>query len=176
MRTNYVANAGVRFNVFSQDQLEELFNGVLHLLQYTGLDVKHEEARDILKKAGAWVDGERVRLPSYMVKDALRKAPRSFTLWARDGNPKHNINIGPGRSALWPRPHLHALHRPGDHGAAALHQSRRAAGGSPGGCPAQHRLLRVVGHGGRRAFRPGRALRVCRDVPQHQQADRGLVV
>jgi len=45
MRTNYVANAGVRFNVFSQDQLEELFNGVLHLLQYTGLDVKHEEAR-----------------------------------------------------------------------------------------------------------------------------------
>jgi trimethylamine--corrinoid protein Co-methyltransferase len=54
MRTNYVANAGVRFNVFSQDQLEELFNGVLHLLQYTGLDVKHEEAREILKKAGAW--------------------------------------------------------------------------------------------------------------------------
>ena len=39
VRTNYVANAGVRFNVFSQDQLEELFNGVFHLLQYTGLDV-----------------------------------------------------------------------------------------------------------------------------------------
>ena len=73
MRTNYVVNAGTRFNVFSQDQLEEMFNGVLHLLQYTGLDVKHEEARDILAKAGAWVDGERVRLPSYMVKDALRK-------------------------------------------------------------------------------------------------------
>jgi len=104
MRTNYVANAGVRFNVFSQDQLEELFNGVLHLLQYTGLDVKHEEAREILKKAGAWVDGERVRLPSYMVKDALRKAPRSFTLWARDGNPKHNIHIGPGRAHFGPGP------------------------------------------------------------------------
>ena len=104
MRTNYVANAGVRFNVFSQDQLEELFNGVLHLLQYTGLDVKHEEAREILKKAGAWVDGERVRLPSHMVKDALRKAPRSFTLWARDGNPKHNINIGPGRAHFGPGP------------------------------------------------------------------------
>src|SRR5512136_582534 len=104
MRTNYVANAGVRLNVFSQDQLEELFNGVLHLLQYTGLDVKHEEAREILAKAGAWVDGERVRLPQYMVKGALRKAPRSFTLWARDGNPKHNIQIGPGRAHFGPGP------------------------------------------------------------------------
>ena len=34
MRTNYVVNSGTRFNVFSQDQLEEMFNGVLHLLQY----------------------------------------------------------------------------------------------------------------------------------------------
>ncbi len=105
MRTNYVANAGVRFNVFSPDQMQELFDGVLHLLQTTGLDVKHEAARDLLKKAGAWVDGERVRLPAYMVKDALRKAPRSFTLWARDGTPsgrKHDIHIGPGRGHFGP--------------------------------------------------------------------------
>ena len=40
--------------------------------------MKHEEARDILEKAGAWVDGERVRLPSYMVKArCARKAPAS---------------------------------------------------------------------------------------------------
>jgi trimethylamine:corrinoid methyltransferase-like protein len=45
MRTNYVANAGVRFNMFSGDQLEALFNGVLHVLEYTGLDVLHDEAR-----------------------------------------------------------------------------------------------------------------------------------
>ncbi|HEX9115200.1 MAG TPA: trimethylamine methyltransferase family protein [Anaerolineae bacterium] len=104
MRTNYVANAGVRFNMFSQDQLQELFNSVLDVLQYTGLEVLHDEARDVLEKAGAWVDGKRVRLPSYMVKDALRKAPRSFTLWARDGNPKHNIHIGPGRAHFGPGP------------------------------------------------------------------------
>jgi hypothetical protein len=39
-----------------------------------------------------------------MVKDALRKAPRSFTLWARDGNPKHDIHIGPGRAHFGPGP------------------------------------------------------------------------
>ena len=57
MRTNYRINSGVRFSMFSKDQLEELFWGVLHLLEYTGLDVKHEESREILKKAGAWVEG-----------------------------------------------------------------------------------------------------------------------
>ena len=111
MRTNYVANAGVRFNMFSQDQLQELFDGVLGVLQNTGLDVLHDEAREILAKAGAWVDGKRVRLPSYMVKEALRKAPRSFTLFARDGNPKHDIHIGPGRAHFRPWTNLHPLHR-----------------------------------------------------------------
>lgn len=104
MRTNYRVNSGVRFELLSKDQLQELFEGVLHVLEYTGLDVQHEEARDILKKAGAWVEGERVRIPSYIVRDALNKAPRSFTLWARDGNPKHNIHIGPGRAHFGPGP------------------------------------------------------------------------
>jgi trimethylamine--corrinoid protein Co-methyltransferase len=63
MRTNYRVNSGVRFQMLSQDQLQELVEGVLHLLEYTGLDVHHEEARDVLKKAGARVDGLRVRLP-----------------------------------------------------------------------------------------------------------------
>jgi len=104
MRTNYPVNSGVRFQMLSDEQLQELFEGVLHVLEYTGLDVYHDEARDVLKKAGAWVEGLRVRLPSYMVKDALAKAPRSFTLWARDGNPKHNIHIGPGRAHFGPGP------------------------------------------------------------------------
>jgi len=104
MRTNYRSNSGVRFEMLSTDQLQELFEGVLHVLEYTGLDVHHEEARDILKEAGAWVDGLRVRLPSYLVKRSLEMAPRSFTLWARDGNPKHNIHIGPGRAHFGPGP------------------------------------------------------------------------
>jgi len=104
MRTNYRVNSGVRFEMLSQDQLQELFDGVLHVLEYTGLDVHHDEARDILEKAGAWVDGLRVRLPSYLVRRSLEMAPRSFTIFARDGNPKHNIHIGPGRAHFGPGP------------------------------------------------------------------------
>ena len=55
MRGNYTVNSGVRFRMLTDDQLEELFNGVLHVLEYTGLEVHHEQAREILKEAGAWV-------------------------------------------------------------------------------------------------------------------------
>jgi len=90
--------------MLSDDQLQELLNGVLHVLEYTGLDVYHDEAREILEKAGARVDGLRVRLPPYLVKRSLEMAPRSFTLGARDGNAKHNIQIGPGRAHFGPGP------------------------------------------------------------------------
>jgi trimethylamine---corrinoid protein Co-methyltransferase len=104
MRTNYRVNSGVRFEMLAPDQLQELFDGVLHILEYIGLDVQHEEARNVLKKAGAWVDGERVRIPAYLVKQALQLAPRSFTIFARDGNPEHHIYIGPGRAHFGPGP------------------------------------------------------------------------
>ena len=104
MRTNYRVNTGVRFEMLSPDQVQALFDGVLHTLEYTGLDVHHEEARSILKDLGAWVDGIRVCIPSYLVKRALQEAPRSFTLFARDGNPANNIHIGPGRAHFGPGP------------------------------------------------------------------------
>ena len=104
MRTNYRVNSGVRFRMLSEDQLQELADGVFHVLEYTGLDVYHEESREILKKAGAWVDGIRVRIPQYLVKKSLEMAPRSFTVFARDGNPKNDIHIGPGRAHFGPGP------------------------------------------------------------------------
>jgi trimethylamine--corrinoid protein Co-methyltransferase len=104
MRANYQVNSGVRFQMLSDDQLQEVFESVLHLLEYTGLEVHHEESLKILKDAGAWVDGKRVRLPSHMVRRALELAPRSFTVYARDGNPEHDIHIGPGRAHFGPGP------------------------------------------------------------------------
>lgn len=104
MKTNYRMNSGVNFEMLSQDQLQALFDGVLHVLENIGLDVHHDGAREILKKAGARVEGLRVCIPQHLVKRALATAPRSFTVFARDGNPKHDIHIGPGRGHFGPGP------------------------------------------------------------------------
>ena len=104
MRANYRVNSSVQFQMLSPDQLEELFWGVLHVMEHTGVDVRHKESRHILEEAGAWVDGVRVYIPSHLVRRALELAPRSFTIYSRDGNPAHDIRIGPGRGYFGPGP------------------------------------------------------------------------
>lgn len=104
MRTNYRINSGVRFQMLSRDQLEEMYHGVLHVLDKIGLDVHHAAARDILREAGARVDDKRVCIPPHVVKRCLATAPRSFTIYARDGDPARDIHIGPGRAHFGPGP------------------------------------------------------------------------
>jgi trimethylamine:corrinoid methyltransferase-like protein len=68
MGTNYRTNSGVRFQMLSDDQLQELCDGVLHVLESIGLELKHERTKEVLKEVGAWVDGDRVRLSSYLAR------------------------------------------------------------------------------------------------------------
>ena len=80
--------------VVSDDQLEQVHQAALTILQEIGLDVLHPGARAILKQAGADVDpsSERVRFDPGLVEAQIGKAPKSFTLHAR--NPARNVAIG----------------------------------------------------------------------------------
>ncbi|MFB0546935.1 MAG: trimethylamine methyltransferase family protein [Anaerolineae bacterium] len=104
MRVNYRTNQSTWFRVLSDDQLEELQRAVLHVMEHIGLDVHHEGARELLEENGAYVDGLRVRIPAYMVERALSTAPRSFTVFSREGDPQKDIHIGPGRVYYGPGP------------------------------------------------------------------------
>jgi trimethylamine--corrinoid protein Co-methyltransferase len=57
----------------------------LEILERTGIDVHDRQARDLLVKGGARIDGIRVRIPEYMVEKALGLAPRRMTLYDRQG-------------------------------------------------------------------------------------------
>ncbi len=57
----------------------------LEILQRVGIDVHDERARDILIKAGAQSDGLRVRIPEFMVKNALNTTPSQLILYDRNG-------------------------------------------------------------------------------------------
>ncbi|OGN98670.1 MAG: hypothetical protein A2Z71_11245 [Chloroflexi bacterium RBG_13_50_21] len=104
MRVNYQMNRSVQFQVLSDDQRQEIFRAALHALEHTGVEVYNEEALDILKAQGAWVDGIRARIPSYLVWRALASAPSSFTIYSREGNPDKNIIISPNCINYGPGP------------------------------------------------------------------------
>ncbi len=72
-----------RFRVLSKQQIQMIYRATLECLNRTGVHVHNAEARDLLLRAGARVEGIRVRIPPHIVQDAIAANPRSFTLWAR---------------------------------------------------------------------------------------------
>ena len=72
----------------------EVHQATVEVLAGTGVEVRHEKALTLLGKAGARVDGARVRLPRELVDEALAQAPRSVTLTSRgEGQP---LRLEPG--------------------------------------------------------------------------------
>ncbi|MBO6757484.1 MAG: trimethylamine methyltransferase family protein [Roseibium sp.] len=78
----------------SADAVEAIHTASLRVLQEIGLDFLHEEAKALLKTAGADVDpsSDRVRLDPNLVMDLVGKAPSQVTVKAR--NPAHDLEIG----------------------------------------------------------------------------------
>ncbi len=93
MRANYIQYGSPQFRILSDKQIEELHFATLQILERTGVAFQCQEAIDILDDAGADVsDPNRVKIPSYMVEQALKTAPKMITLYTREGKPAIVLN------------------------------------------------------------------------------------
>ena len=87
-----------RFEILTKNQVEKVHETSLQILKNIGMDFGYPPALEVLKKGGAKVDGQRVFFSSRLVEAQLKKAPRRFTLYAR--NPQNNLVIG-GRKTVF---------------------------------------------------------------------------
>ncbi len=78
--------------IVSKDELEAIHHASLRVLSEIGMDFTLPEARGMLKKAGAKVEGERVRFDPAMIEELIASAPSEFTFHAR--NPENDQTIG----------------------------------------------------------------------------------
>ena len=79
---------GVFFRTLSEKQAQEIHLASCKVLEETGMVIHHEEAVELLRRAGAPVEnGNRVYFPSRLVKQALQTAPSRVTLYNRRGEP-----------------------------------------------------------------------------------------
>ncbi|MBD3305759.1 trimethylamine methyltransferase [candidate division KSB3 bacterium] len=90
------------FRVLSDAQTGDIYAAACEILQRTGSDVHSEEARDILKQGGCWVDGARVRIPIGLSEWAVRTAPSTILLYDRNGTKK--LSLGERRTYFGPGP------------------------------------------------------------------------
>jgi trimethylamine--corrinoid protein Co-methyltransferase len=87
IRCNYTAQIAPGMQILSHDQKVLIHQATLELLRRTGVRVVVAEVRELLAKAGCWLDGERVRIPSHLIEWAIRAAPNRVALCDRDGKP-----------------------------------------------------------------------------------------
>jgi len=83
----------VEIKVFTEEEKQLVHERTMEILSETGVWIKSPIAFNALKEAGAKVDEEKniVFFTDEMVKDAIDKAPKSFTLGAR--NPKYDFEL-----------------------------------------------------------------------------------
>ena len=101
VRARYRVNQTPAFEMLSEDQRSEIYLAAVEILQRTGARVYDTESRQLLEKAGCWVEGELVRVPSGLTERAVRTAPSKIVLYDRDGNRK--LVLQEGRGMLHPR-------------------------------------------------------------------------
>jgi trimethylamine---corrinoid protein Co-methyltransferase len=91
-----------QFRVLSDDQCRELYAAALECLERVGIQVHNSAARDLLVSKGACVDGQIVRIPAELVKQAVASTPREFTVWGRGG--VHEMRVALDRVHFGPGP------------------------------------------------------------------------
>ena len=76
----------------SVDEVEAIHLASLKVLSEIGMDFMLPEAREMWRKAGAKIEGERVRFDPAMIEEIMKTCPSEFMLHAR--NPSNNAPIG----------------------------------------------------------------------------------
>ena len=119
LRANNIAFKTPQFRQFSDHELKRIHHASLEILERTGVCLYHQAALDLLARAGVRPsEGNRVRLPAYLVEWALSVAPKRVVLCDRHGRrvlPLHTQNVffGPGSDCPYVLDHRSGQRRPG---------------------------------------------------------------
>jgi trimethylamine--corrinoid protein Co-methyltransferase len=84
----------LRTTALDEEACHRLHDATTKLLEGTGVEVQHDGALSLLSKAGARVDGTRVRIPAALVDEALSVAPREITITSRNGGDGVELRTG----------------------------------------------------------------------------------
>jgi trimethylamine--corrinoid protein Co-methyltransferase len=95
--------------ILTDEQLERIHQGTLRVLWNTGVHMEHRGALETLERAGCRVDYDdwRVRFPTALVEDALRRCPSTFTIQTRD--PSKSLQVGGNSLYMLPFPGHHTV-------------------------------------------------------------------
>ena len=91
---------GIHFQILSEEDLDRIHWGTMHILEKVGVQVDSPTCRKLLKENGCEVDEKTrtTRIPSHLVEEALLKKKSTITLAAR--NPKYDARLDQNHSYM----------------------------------------------------------------------------
>ena len=97
--------AAARFSRLTDSECARLHEASLSILERTGVRLLEPRAVELLRHAGARVDGDRVRIPARLVEWGLATVPHEVILHDRTGQPRLTLAgtatyFGPGSDCL----------------------------------------------------------------------------
>jgi len=94
-------------NVLSDELITKILDEAMRIMAETGMEIRGENLRQRLIDHGLKTDktGKRILFSADVVESAIKSAPKSFTLYDRDGQPHaeiggNNVHYVPGSSGL----------------------------------------------------------------------------
>ena len=63
------------FHIFTDAQRAELHSAAMEVLESVGVEIHSDQALEVAKSAGAYVEGNRVRFPAALVETCIRSTP-----------------------------------------------------------------------------------------------------
>lgn len=99
-QAGYLSLTATSLELFSQGDLKQIHLATLEVLEQTGIYLESMEAVDILCKAGATAKGNIVKIPEYLVEEAIRTSQGSLFMAGREE--KYDIMFQKGRTHFTP--------------------------------------------------------------------------
>lgn len=97
----YITRNLAPFDAIDEESLQRIEATADRILAEIGIELRDDaEAVELFRKAGAKVDGSRLRFEPGMLRDILRTAPSEFTQHAR--NPARSVQIGGNKVVFAP--------------------------------------------------------------------------
>ena len=74
--------------ILSEGQIQAIHSASLGILEKTGMKSNNKAALEIFREGGAYVEGDRIKIPPVMVEQALKSAPSRILITGRSGKGK----------------------------------------------------------------------------------------
>ena len=75
----------VSMKILTDDQIWEIRQAAFDIIEKMGFKCGHKEVQKMMKRAGAWVKDDNIKIPRYIVEECLVTTPKGWTIYDRNG-------------------------------------------------------------------------------------------